>query len=158
MHESTRDFSTRRGAPVKVVGSYYLRAHPQIKLGWALKLGIYDGLGWEKATAPNNAFVRARNGPAPAKVAKTGAESPGYGLFVGGVDASTGPALESIVDHHRLTLGFNRAPSQQDVVLELDLDVKDTKMEGDRAVRARDPSMVQDFAMCTSDLIKAIKQ
>lgn len=42
----TYDRSTKKGPPVKIVGSYYLRHYSVAGLGYSLKLAIYDGLTW----------------------------------------------------------------------------------------------------------------
>lgn len=151
------DHSTKRGAPVKVVGSYYLRKHPTVGLAYALKLGIYDGLNWTTASPPNNAFVRAPRGPSPGPSSRSIAETPGYALFVGVLDASFPTTYASIVDNGELVVGFNRAPKQQDVTIALDLQVRDTKVEDGRVVRDRTRKMIDEFISCTSELIKTVK-
>lgn len=66
--EVKRDFSTKRGAPVTMVGSFYLRLNKQAGLVYNIKLGLFDGLGnTTRPVAPANAFISAPQGKAPKK-------------------------------------------------------------------------------------------
>ena len=78
-----RDFSTRRGAPVKIVGSFYMRSHSNGGLFYALKIGLADGFGATPIiSAPANAFIRSPRGKAPIKAMRSPGENPDYALFV----------------------------------------------------------------------------
>lgn len=151
-----QDFSTKRGAIVKVIGSYYVRKIGSDSFGWALKLGIFDGFGWSNPVPPNHAFVRAKSASAPEleRTRKTAAETPGYALIVGTIDESAVSTLKAIPDQRHIVLGFNRAPGQQDVVIPVDLTVQNTQMEGDKPVRQRSHEMVNDFTACVSALLQ----
>ncbi|MGJ7582790.1 hypothetical protein ACSFA3_21675 [Variovorax sp. RHLX14] len=151
----TPDRSTKRGAPVKIIGSYYLRTFPVVGLGYSLKLGIYDGLTWTNPSPPNNAFVRSLRGRSPATASRLLAETPGFALFFGPLDNSFDQTLAEIVDEGKLVVGFNRAVNQQDVVLTLDLHVENTRMVEDRVVRTRSTWMVDEFSACVEELIKS---
>lgn len=148
-----RDFSTKKGAPTKIVGSFYLRPNKNIGLGYALKLGVFDGLSFDNAIAPNNAFISAPNGKIPPKAIRVLAETPGFALFVGGFDDAVMDAYAAILDKSRLAVGFNRKSGQQDVTFLIDLAVIDIKMENDSAVRQRSDEPVTQFVACTKDLI-----
>ena len=151
----TPDHSTKRGAPVKVIGSYYLRTFPVVGLGYSLKLGIYDGLTWTDPSPPSNAFVRSLRGRAPATAYRLLAETPGFALFFGPLDNSFDQTLAGIIGEGKLVVGFNRAPNQQDVVFTLDLHVENTRMVEDRVVRTRSPWMVDEFSACVEELTKS---
>lgn len=149
----THDRSTKKGAPVKIVGSYYLRNYSVAGLGYSLKLGIYDGLTWTNPSPPHQAFVRSVRGPSSPTASRLLAETPGFALFFGPAYASINQVLKGIMDEGKLVVGFNRAPDQQDVVLTLDLYVESTQMVKDRVVRRRSPRMVEDFSVCVNELL-----
>lgn len=153
-----RDFSTKRGAPVKISGSFYLRPNPNTVLAYVLKLGVFDGLSFENGFAPNNAFISAPNGKAPTKSIKTQAENPGFALFIGGLDSGVTAAYAAIVEKRQLAVSFNRKPGQQDVTFILDLAVVDTQMRNEEVVRKRSNEPVDSFVACSTDLLKSSKR
>lgn len=155
----TRDFATKQGAPVKLVGSFYLRPHKTSGLAYVLKLGLYDGFSTDNAIAPNNAFISAPNGKIPVKAIRVAAENPGFALFVGGLDDAVTDAYAAIVEKNSLVVGFNRKPGQQDVSVSLDLSVTDTQFnEAGGVTRQRSGESVDVFAGCSGELLKIGKQ
>lgn len=154
-----RDFATKQGAPVKVVGSFYLRPNKNTGLAYVLKLGLYDGFSAEDAIAPNNAFISAPNGKIPVKAIRVAADNPGFALFVGGLDDAVTDAYAAIVEKKSLVVGFNRRPGQQDVTVLIDLSITDTQFnEAGDVIRQRSGESVNVFAACSGDLIKIGKQ
>lgn len=155
----TRDFSTRGGAYVRLVGSLYLRSHPKVGLAYMLKMGVFDDLASNKGEAPANAFFSSPRSDAPAKAIRSGSDNPSYALFVGAADKPVMDALSSIVEDRKLVVGFNRKPGQQDVTTVLDLTVSDITRVGVEVVRKREDTAVPAFAECVSLLTdKALKQ
>ena len=153
------DFSTKGGAPVKIVGSFYIRDHTSGGLFYALKMGIADDLGENTVvSAPANAFIRAPRGKAPVKARRSDAENRGYALFVGAVDDEVVSAYRAIADQRQLVVGFNRVSGQMDVTATLDLTVIDTKMVDGKVVREKSPQPVEEFLDCTGFLLKANKK
>ncbi len=149
-----RDFATKASAPVLVNGSYYIRTY-QNNFGYALKVGVRDGMdGSAKAWAPANAFLRDTNGIAPKNIIRTEAETPGYALFIGALDDSQRQVFEGIMKNQKTVLGFNRKKGQQDVHIEIDLTVKDSKARESQLIRERSNEMVEQFAKCIVDLSK----
>jgi hypothetical protein len=153
-----RDFSTKQGAPVKIVGSFYLRPNPNTGLGYMLKLGVFDGFSYEKGFAPNNAFISAPNGKTPVKAIRAQAENPGFALFIGALDKDVIAAYAAIVEKSQLAVGFNRKPGQQDVTFILDLAVIDTQMRNEEVVRKRSSEPVDSFVACSSELLNGAKK
>lgn len=154
-----RDFSTKGGAPVKVVGSFYMRNHSNGGLFYALKIGIADGLGAAPiVSAPANAFIRSPRRKAPIKARRSPGENPDYALFVVAVDDDVVSAYQAIAEQKQLVVGFNRTPGQMDVITVLDLTVIDTKMEGGKVVREKSQKPVEDFLDCTGTLFKSLKK
>lgn len=152
-----RDFSTKNGAPTKIVGSFYLRPHDSFGLAYALKLGVFDGFSFENGLAPNNAFVSAPNGKIPPKAVRVLSDSPNFALFIGALDDAVTEAYRAILEKNILAVGFNRKPGQQDVTFLIDLTVVDTKMNGDAVVRERSSEPVAQFAACLRDLLHSVK-
>lgn len=151
-----RDFSTMKGAPVKIVGSFYIRPNGKVGVAYVLKLGVFDGFGYEVGFAPSNAFVRAPNGITPKKAIRTEAETKGFALFVGAFDKSAFAAFTGIAEKSQLIVGFNRKPGQQDVTFKLDLTVTDSQMSpGGKVVRTKSDQPVREFLDCSADLLKS---
>ena len=153
-----RDFSTKNGAPVKVVGSFYLRPNTRTGIAYVLKLGVSDGFSFDNGFAPYNAFISAPNRNPPTKAIRTLAENPSYALFIGGMDKDVSAAFQSIVDKRQLVVGFNRKPGQQDVAFTLDLSVIDTQMNGADVVRETSSEPVDQFSECSMELFKVAEQ
>ena len=150
-----RDFSTKGGAPVKIVGSFSMRIIPNGGLFYALKIGIADNLGAASVvSAPANAFIRAPRGKAPIKAKRSAGETSAYALFIGAVDADVISAYKAIAEKNQLVIGFNRTPGQIDVTTTLDLTVVDTKMVDGKVIREKSPQPVEDFLDCTGTLFK----
>ena len=153
-----RDFNTKRGAPVKISESFYLRSSSNTVLADVLKLGVFDGLSFENGFAPNNAFISAPNGKTPKKATKTHAETPGFALFIRGLDSDVTAAYAAIVEKSQLAVGFNRKPGQQDVTFILDLAVIDTQIRNEEVVRKRSNEPVDSFVACSTDLLNSSKR
>lgn len=151
-----RDFITQQGAPVKLVGSYYLRELSKNGLGYALKLGLIDGAANNtRATAPANAFVGAPRGRAPAqKSIRVDSDTPGYALYIGSFDLDVIPTLEAIYEQKGFILGFNRKPGQSDVLTPVDLRVVATNMVNGEVKRTFSDDAVNDFRYCVDELVK----
>lgn len=153
--EIKRDFSTRRGAPVTIVGSFYLRLTKLPSLVYNMKIGLFDGLGnTTTPVAPANAFISAPQGKAPKKAIRADSDTPGYTLYVGPFDDDVLAAYVGIVEKKKLVLGFNRASGQQDVTATIDLTVVDANFVNDKVVRTRSDDAVLDFVSCVGDLLK----
>lgn len=153
-----RDFGTKQGSPTKIVGSFYLRPDDKNGLVYILKLGVFDDYPFDKAIAPNNAFISAPNGRIPSKATRVGGENPGFALFIGGLDEAVLAAYKAIIEKKNLAVGFNRQPGLQDVVFLIDLTVVDTQMKNDgEVVRRRSGEPVEIFAACAADMLKKTK-
>lgn len=150
----TRDFSTKKGAPVKLIGSYYLRRFEgNGSIYYTLKLGVFEGPGLDKPSAPNSAFARGRSGEGPSKSPqKTGSDSPGFALFIGALDETFTHLYEGIVGENLFIVGFNRKPGETDVSAEIDLSVQDTRSDRGEIIRERSPRMVKQFVSCVGAL------
>jgi hypothetical protein len=122
----TRDFSTKKGAPVKLSGSFYLRPLPQKGIAYMLKLGGIDVQQLEAAFAPANIFVRSAIGSAPKNALPLKSDNPKYALITGEVDEDVVSIYASIAEKKEFVVGFNRQKGQQDVVATIDLTVIDT--------------------------------
>lgn len=152
-----RDFSTKQGAPVKIVGSFYLRLRKKAAIMYTLKLGMYDGFSSENGFAPHNAFIRAPDGKAPIKAIRVPAENAGFALFVGLLDDEVIAAYAAIAEKSQLVVGFNRKAGQQDVIVSLDLTVVDMQIKDNEVVRARSNKPVAEFMSCSGDLFEDAK-
>lgn len=153
----TRDFSTKKGAPVKLSGSFYLRPLPQKGLAYMVKLGGIDFQPVEAAFAPANIFVRSATGNAPKNALPLKSDNPNYALIVGAFDDDVTSILTSIVEKKEFVVGFNRKKGQLDVVATIDLTVTDTKFIDGEALRVRSGKPLDEFMACNSRLIQLAK-
>lgn len=153
--EIKRDFSTKRGSPVTMVGSFYMRLTKKAGLVYTMKLGLFDGLNNNtKPIAPANAFISAPKGKAPVKAIRRDSDIPGYALFLGAIDDDVLAAYAAILEKKKLVVGFNRENGQQDVSATIDLSVVDANMVNGKMVRTRSDEPVSDFSACVADLLK----
>ncbi len=149
------DEQSMKGAPVKIVGSFYLRTLPPAGLGYMLKLGVLDGVANTVAVAPANAFVRAENSNAPKKGIRLKSGTEGYALFMGDFDTEVVAAFSEIARRKQLVVGFNRKPGQRDTLFTLDLTVVESSMsEAGQVIRKRSDEAVSQFLACSGDLAK----
>jgi hypothetical protein len=156
--EVKRDFSTKRGAPVTMVGSFYLRQFQGSKLVYNLKLGLFDGLGNTlQPVAPANAFISPPHGKAPKKPIRADSDTPGFALYVGAFDDDVLAAFKAVIEKKKLVVGFNRISGQQDVAATIDLTVVETNIVNEKIIRTRSNQPVLDFSSCVNDLLKATK-
>lgn len=156
--EVKRDFSTKRGAPVTMVGSFYLRLAQQAGLVYTIKLGLFDGLGnTTHPVAPANAFISAPHGKAPKKAMRRDSDTLGYALFLGTFDDDVVAAYKSIFEKKQLLIGFNRVAGQQDVTAIIDLTVVDANIVNGKMVRTRSHNGVDDFSACVGELLQLAK-
>lgn len=153
-----RDYATKKGAPVFLVGSLYVRQF-KAELGYALKLSVRDGVDRKVAPfAPYSAYVRAPQGNAARTLARSLSDTPGAALWIGSLDKDFVKVFQSIVDSSRMVVGFNRASKQMDVQAEIDLSVVDMRTGDDGwPERIRSPKTVSDFMSCIDDLFKAVE-
>lgn len=152
-----RDFATKQGQPIYLIGSFYIRPHPTASIAYLLKAGIFDLNHNGKGTPPANAFVRAPRGDAPKKGLRIASENPSFAMFTGGVSEEIVEVLSSISENKIMVVGFNRMQGQQDVAVELDLTVVDIKMGPNGPTRQRSDKPVDDFMACVGDLLKRVK-
>lgn len=153
-----RDFSTMKGAPVKIVGSFYLRTNAKTGIAYMLKLGVFDGFDYKDGIAPSNAFISAPGGKIPKKAIRMVAENKSFALFVGAFDDDVTAAYAGIAEKSQLVVGFNRKPGQQDVTFRLDLTVADTEMGADgNVVRKNSDEPVRSFLACSGDLVETVR-
>lgn len=149
------DEELMKGAPVRVIGSFYLRLLPTAGLGYMLKLGVYDGISSKVAVAPANAFVRGKNSNAPKKGIRRESDTQGYAIFIGAMDTEVVAAFTEIAEKKQLVVGFNRKPGQRDVTFTIDLTVVDAVLGDDGGVlRRRSDEPVNEFLACSGDLAK----
>lgn len=153
------DAFSAEGAPIKIVGSFYLRSHPTQGMAYMLKLGVFDGVGYSNGLAPANAFIRATNSNAPPKAIRQVSETKGYALFVGALNSQINAALAEIAEKKQVVIGFNRKPGQRDVTFTIDLTVVDASMGDDgKIIRKRSDEPVAQFWACTVDLANATEK
>lgn len=147
------DRVSRRGAPVKMGGTFHLRRARHGELLFTLKLGLVDDPGGVDTTsAPSNAFIRSPGGKTPRQAARR-ESSPGFALYISPVDADVRAAYDAIVDRAQVVVGFNRRRGQPYVTALVDLTVVNAYIAGDRVVRERSDVPVEEFTSCARELL-----
>lgn len=150
------DTAYKQGAPIVVNGSFAIRKLSAQLVVFAYKLGTFNvtSSGME-VEAPHFAWMKLGNvlvKPAQAM----DAETKGYRLYLSPLPENADAALDAVVEQKPVLVGFNRRPGGLDVVVPLDLSVRDTKM-GSKVVRVRDDKLGKGFAQCLGDLFAGIK-
>jgi hypothetical protein len=135
--------------------SAYARLSPKTSI--AYKIGTFNLVGNNQVPeAPNFAWIKLGNTIVkPDKFVD--AENEGFRLYISALTEQTAKGLESLVTQRQVTVGFNRKDGGMDVVIPLDLGVRNTEFVGDKAVRTRDEKLGTEFANCLSELVADFK-
>ena len=141
----------KSGAPIKVAGSFAIRRMKK-QLFLLYKIGVFDMVGLKLTPAPPF-FVWMRFGKVLIKATnKANSDSPGYILFTAPLPEDPKPLLDALAQQHEVTLGFNRRNGGADVVLNLDMSVRNTYFETTGVRPESDPSLGPAVIKCLDDL------
>lgn len=154
----TFDNAYKRGAPIAINGSFALRKFGPKQVAVTYKVGTFNvsDAGGMQPEAPNYAWIKL--GTVVVKPGQTMAsDTPGYKLYMAGLNAETAAALDAIVEQRQVLVGFNRSDGGLDVVVPIDLSVRDTTVSGDKVVRKRDDQLGKAFALCLGELFGDMK-
>lgn len=155
-----RDFSTKKGALFKAVGSYYFRntnGGPQF---W-LKLGVFEVDPRKpsdiKISHLGNAHVAAEKQAAIKPKLKIDSDTPGFYIYVfEGSEAATKTWFE-FLKTGKLIIGFNRLKNQQDVIFKFDGTVASAKFIGNEFIRQHSREQLDEVEVCTDLLLQTFK-
>lgn len=151
------DYVYRGGDPIVVSGSFALRKTDAKRIYLAYKFGTFkyetDKMVPE---APNFAWIKL--GSVMVKPEQTvEAETPGYRLYISQLKEDTAQGFLAVTEQRGVSVGFNRRAGGMDVVVPIDLSVRDLKDEGGKFVRKRDDKLGPGFAECLKDLLSDMK-
>ncbi len=152
------DTAYKRGAPIAINGSFGLRKFGPKQVAVTYKVGIFNvsDAGGVQPEAPNYAWIKL--GTVIVKPEQTMAsDTPGYKLYLSGLNAETAAALDAVVEQRPVLVGFNRIDGGLDVVVPIDLSVRDTMVSDGKAVRKRDDQLGRGFAQCLGELLAGMK-
>ncbi|SFI37272.1 hypothetical protein SAMN05428978_100778 [Nitrosomonas sp. Nm34] len=154
---STQDFAYRAGKPIIAVGSIALYIEP---FGMMLKLGVADVLNSNIVEAPYYAFIKTSNGTTAGSIYESHeADNKGYRLFVPQINNTTLAVIIDIVSGENPTIGFNRSKNGMDVLLPIDLAVKDTSIGGNGSLKhTYSQDTINEFRKCVYDIFSMLEE
>lgn len=153
----TFDFAYKKGEPILINGSFAIRKFEDKQLYLTYKLGTFNYLNTELVPeAPNFAWMKLGDVLVKPDTSSE-AEAKGYRLYISALKQGTAKGLDSIIKQDKVIVGFNRKDGGLDVVVPLDLSVRDTKMEGEKAVRIRDDKLGKGFDVCIKELLAGLR-
>lgn len=149
----TFDSVYKNGEPIVINGSFALRKAGPNQVFLTYKLGTFNYVNSELVPeAPNFAWIKL--GDVLVRPEKTAqAETEGFRLYISTLKSNTAKGLEAIVKQQKVTVGFNRRDGGLDVVIPLDMSVRDTEISGEKTVRTRDDKLGKGFAVCIRELL-----
>lgn len=151
------DTAYKRGAPIVINGSFAASKLDAEGIYFTYKLGTFNltdnGLQPE---APHYAWIKL--GDVMVKPERTiRGESEGYKLYLSKLPEDASGAFDAVIAQGPVSVGFNRKEGGLDVVVPLDLSVRDTKMES-QVVRVRDRKLGEGFSQCLRQLLASFKR
>lgn len=145
------------GDPVIINGSLAIRLFNPKAVGIAYKLGTFQFEGTElKSSAPTFAWIKV--GSVLIKPKKSvPSDSEGYTLYISELPSDMKSFLKALYEQQEVKVGFNRREGGMDVVVPIDLSVRDTAFEGTKVVRKRDKTLAPVLSQCVKELFDGMK-
>lgn len=155
-----RDTAYLRGELVVVNGSLAIRT-----LGRANTLAFVGKLGTRqlseasgKWSAPSHFFFSSKRSSTAEKAKVIESDTPGYRMLVASADGELIDLLTDLVSTSEFTVGFNRKPTGQDVLVPIRIDVSIERDSRGQAVRRTNEKTGEEFAECISSLAKSLQR
>ncbi|NEJ27607.1 hypothetical protein GR205_06410 [Rhizobium leguminosarum] len=153
----TQDWTYRKGQYLKVDGSISI-INTGSNVGTTLKVVVNEVVvspqeGFKLVpAAPSRAYLIGNDYQTnlSAFVASTPSDTPGALFSIFSIDPTLA-IMAAAAQTNKVTIAFNKAGGDSDILLPLDLDVKATSDEG---VRTHSPETGANFANCISALVK----
>lgn len=146
----------KSGAPIYVAGNINFYGHEgQAAIG--LKLGTMS-LNTQKRQPPNFAYFQTATGnTSNLKYSAYDGEPQGMKVFVYPLTEETIQVYQEILEKNQITIGFNFKKGATDILVPIDLTVKETVEDGKLIKRIHSQEMVSQFAQCNSNLMEKVK-
>jgi hypothetical protein len=146
------------GAPFILTGSFAIRQFNNETLFLAYKVGTGSWTGNElKPEAPNMAWIKFGDQVFKSKIISD-SEDDGHKLYVVELSDKFYKIIPVISNQQQVIVGFNRREGGLDVVVPLDLNVRDTNLVKDKAIRKKDKTIGTEFNKCFGDLLKVVRK
>lgn len=147
------DNAYKVGNPFVLSGSFGIRKFGKEQISINYKVGTFNNLGGELLPdQPHSAWMKfGKLLIRPTK--RVDAETKGYALYVANLPEDIGTLIEVVGDQQEVLVGFNRRPNGLDVIVPLDMSVRDTKLKDGKVVRVRDASLGVGFLQCLTELL-----
>jgi hypothetical protein len=161
-HVIGQDHAYRQGKLVGLTGNiaYWINRERNNAI-FALKLGTVDidPNSNAKREPPHFAYLQtSRGSTAKSKWMDYESDEAGYKVFAIQVDKNVAQVLSDMVDEPNISIGFNRTKDGLDVVMPLDLSVRETTISKDGTVnRHQSERMVLEFISCVGELTGQIQ-
>jgi hypothetical protein len=152
------DYSYKGGDPFILNGSFAVRQYRSETLAIAYKVGTLVWSGDElKPEAPHMAWIKFGKHIFKSKTVSD-SDSDGYRLYAVGMSNEFKNIIPVIQKQQEVFVGFNRKDGGLDVVVKLDLNVRETNAVKDKFVRTRDKNLGPEFIACFGELLNVIKK
>lgn len=147
------DHVYNKGEPFILNGNFSFRKSGDSNFAIAYKVGTFiveNGALTPKA--PNLVWIKL--GPTLIKPDRIlNAETPGYGLYVSSFTPQVAKGLEEIVNQRKISVGFNRLKDGLDLVVPVDLNVRETNADTGKTKQKKDLALGREFAECLTKIL-----
>lgn len=153
-----QDYAYKNGTEIMGIGSISLNFIDN-KLGVMLKLGTLEVEQFmnenskKEITAPNYIFLKSKNfNSANQPYVIVESQSIGFKILVLKDYVESLKLIDGIIQQGNFSVGFNSTPNGMDVLLPIDVTVKETIMNDGSFKRVHSDDTLSNFAMCAATL------
>lgn len=147
-----RDNTTGKAGFYRTTGSLMLRTDAAT-LRFVLKIGVQDlNMETMKAShpwAPASAYISARNSSPAKYLLRIPSDVPGYVMFAYPINQASLAAWQGFMETGMIEIGFNRTAKSQDLISEIDAQVRSTKAINGEVVRAKSHEIIEKIGACS---------
>ena len=157
-----QDHAYRNGNLISLAGSIiYSTNKNRTNIALSLKIGTKESLDFNAESAPPFfAYLQSPHGTTAHSILTQfdSPDMPGFRVFVFQLDEEVLKVYKDIIDGVPVTIGFNRRKGGLDVLVPLDLHVKESTATVDGAIeRRRSNEMLTEFLACVTDVTRQVQ-
>lgn len=123
------------------------------------KIGVVENLAKNPTfVEPHFAYLQTSNSSTNEVESKSFASDiPGYKIFVYSLfEPNITKLYEDMISSGKVTIGFNRKANGMDILVPLNLFIRDARLEGNAVKREHSMEMLNAFSSCSSKLIDSV--
>lgn len=145
------------GAPLKVSGNITFFGNSKGAIV-GLKLGVIN-LNNKKVQAPYFAYMQTPKASTSKIKYSTGeSDRPGFKLFFYPLEDEMLKVFEEMTNSDAITIGFNLKKDGLDILVPIDLSIKDTTVDKSPVQKVRSKEMVTQFLECSSKVATSVAE